>query len=737
MIRQKTSKKLFLLLTLLFILPYFIGFAKTVGAGQLEIDYNKIEQTIIAENPPIDDSEWYSPKIKMLIITSDQAEFILEAQKLANWKTLKGVPTKVVNQTEWSSYEGRDMAEKLRNCIKDYYIKYKIEYVLIAGDTEIIPIRYTYNPDTIIVSGYNEEKMSQEYKPTDMYYSDLTGSWDKDNDGVFGESLSYAEQDEIDWEPLIAVGRFPAATGAELATLVNKTIYYENAFNPGVWMNNVLLAGAIQKGISSSDPDGEEESILVEKIIDESLGGKVNWIKLVETNLPIQNYRWTNLSWTTFNQWARAGNSIVFYAGHGASSRFDKLDFGTDFFYSSDAISLNNYEMPSLFYADACSTNFYDDPDHRSLGEYLILNARGGAIGYIGAMRLSWFHRDDKWGENEDQYLCEMNRGMSRLFFKVMFQEGYYKQGVALKEMRKAYLNSWWMKNNPWDLTYDEYGNIQYYNIHYTEWERKNVLTYNLLGDPETDIFTAVPKYFDANKSYGALTGIFPNPTYYQGQNLKFVIQDQNTNTIPNAQICVMGEDGAYNVFYSDKGGNVEITLPNKIQKYNFTVYAHNMIPYFGSFETIPDNNPPKIISDLQIEPNMPTVDDNIKSQFFATDSESGISSGYLVLSANDFKTYGIFKLNPTSNPECLEVQLEKLDPAKYKYILFVYDYALNSNHSIWSNNYILNIPLPLIEEFAIYSTIGIVIGVIYFVLKNINLPKKYERNFLETLELR
>jgi len=725
------SKKNFRTIVLLILILFsYLILLNSINVNSLEmkIDYNKIQQKILAENPPYDDSIWYTPKIKMLIITSDDPGFISVAQELAEWKTKKGIPTKVINQTEWSSYEGRDSAEKLRNCIKHYYITYRIEYVLLAGDTQIIPIREVYNPDTILVPGNVEPKKSQYYKPTDMYYSDLSGSWDLDNDNTFGESLLYADYDEILWEPVIAVGRLPVSSSSELSIIINKTIYYENASNKGTWMKRVLLAGGIQNNPTQDDPDGEEESILVEKIVDESLNGRVNWVKLVETNLPISNYRWTNLSWESFNIWAMAGNSIVFYAGHGSPSSFDKLSSGFEFFYSSDAQSLSNYEMPSLFYADACSTNFYDDEYQKCIGEHLILNPRGGAIGYIGAMRLSWYFRDDRYGEQEDQYLCELNRGMARLFFKSMFQLGNYNQGKALLEMKKMYLNSWWLKNNPWDMTYTQNNQLQRYNIHYTEWERKNILTYNLLGDPETDIFTDIPKSFDINKNYGGLTGIFPNYSYYQAQKLKFVIQDQNTNTIPNAQICIMGEDGAYNVYYSDKGGNVEIILPNKIQKYNFTVVAHNMIPYFGSFETIEDNKSPIIESNLFIEPDLPTVNDYIKIKFLANDFESGISAGYLILSSDNFQTYSITKLLPNKYSFWLESSLNKLDPGKHNYIIFVYDYALNSNHSIWNNNHHIFIPIPLIQIFAIGNFIGIIFIFIIFIIKNKNLPKKYER---------
>ncbi|MBD3352862.1 MAG: hypothetical protein GF364_15365 [Candidatus Lokiarchaeota archaeon] len=741
--RKKIFSYGFIILSLIFsMIGIFLsnGAIFTVGLNENEIDYDGMQSEIEYSDQNNRNEEWHEEKYEMIIITRDQTDEIAEMERLAEWKTKKGVPTKIVNQTEFMSYEGNDVPEKIRNCIIDYYLTYGIKWVLIAGDTHLIPIRYSYNPDTVLLTTFSEPRGSQSLKPTDYYYADLTGNWDEDGDGVYGESAKYNSngRDELDWTPEVYVGRFPGVDAAELATMVNKTIYYENMSSAGDWIKRITLAGAIQKSITSEDPDGEEEGYLVDQIISESIPSSMTIRKLIETNDPAPPHRVTNLSWNTFyDDKCRAGNSIVFYAGHGAIDKFDKLGAGYDFLYSSDADNMDNYEMPSLFYGDACLTNFFDDESIECLGEHLIKNPRGGAIGFVGGMRLTFFHRDDDWDSvdgvygDEDQKLCEMNRGMSRLFFMKMFQDGYYQQGKALYEMKRDYVNSWWwMTDNPWDGAYDiDTGEQIEYSIHVTEWERKNVLTYNLLGDPETDIYTNFPKSFDQDGTYGGVTGIFSQETpYYEGEKINLVIQDENTNTVADALLCIQGEDGAYDYFESDNGGNIEVILPEGAQNYNFTVSAHNMKTLHGNFSTIEDPNPPVFTSSLSLNPEHPSVDDTIIAQVGAEDGEAEVEAGYLVCSTDGFQSFNYYKMDAYGGATTFRTILPKLDSGRYQYIVFVKDYGNNFNHTIWTSVDVFRIPMPAIAGIVIGANGILFLGVIAYLLKKKDLTKEYER---------
>ena len=103
--------------------------------------------------------------VDYLIITNDS--LTEEFQRLADWKTKKGVPTLVVT-VDWitANYPGCDTAEKIRNYLKDVNRKWALIYVLLGGDVNVVPARYSYSYSF----GGN--------RVTDLYYTDLAKTRD-------------------------------------------------------------------------------------------------------------------------------------------------------------------------------------------------------------------------------------------------------------------------------------------------------------------------------------------------------------------------------------------------------------------------------------------------------------------------------------------------------------------------------------------------------------------------------
>jgi hypothetical protein len=125
-----------------------------------------------------------------LIITSPTLEPY--ALQLATWKNYTGISSVVVNTTWiYTHYGGVDNPEKIRNCIKDFVASHGIRYVTIFGDADQVPVRYAYVPD-----GYDTSIA------TDLYYSDLDGSWDDNHDGLYADQ----RYDSIDGIPDVYVG---------------------------------------------------------------------------------------------------------------------------------------------------------------------------------------------------------------------------------------------------------------------------------------------------------------------------------------------------------------------------------------------------------------------------------------------------------------------------------------------------------------------------------------------------
>ena len=111
-----------------------------------------------------------------------------------------------------SQYEGQDLQEKTRNCIKEFYAQYKPLSVLVLGDESILPFRMTKNTSTSSIS----------YR-SDYYYFCLGEGWDDANkNGVFGEL-----EDKPDLDPDVSFGRFFVSTAQQAKENLAMSLVFE------------------------------------------------------------------------------------------------------------------------------------------------------------------------------------------------------------------------------------------------------------------------------------------------------------------------------------------------------------------------------------------------------------------------------------------------------------------------------------------------------------------------------
>ena len=641
------------------------NYVPEIDLSQLpEIDYETLNNT------------WYNQKIEMLIIINDTS-FLDAVTPLMEWKNEKGVKTIILSN--YSDYEGRDKAEQIRNMIKEYYEKENIQWVLLAGDAdeELIPIRQVYNPDVVEISGESEYlNWDDYYKPTDFYYADLTGSWDDNNNSIWGESSEYSGTiDEISWISEVYVGRLPADNIVELSSMINKTLKYETDPSMGDWMNKMLLAG----GISSFAPP-EDEARLTEYIWQNYTASEMNFTHLTKTTTsftpaptPLPNA----LNPANFLNELNSGYSTIIFAGHANPTVFTDAS-GSSYYTNTEAqLSSNNY-TPSLLYADACTTSSYDKNDN-SIGELLIKRPLAGAVGYIGAIRVSWYF-------DYDTNLEKLNRGNAKLFWKEFFDEKKFQQGRALYDSKVTYMNSDYFKRGAASMV--------------QEWQRKNVLTYNLLGDPELDIYTDIPKsvpnHFTEN--------------FYEGQLVSLQVRDNLGRIVPRARINLRTSDGKYRTVYADINGSVEFRLPiGANENYSTIITGHNVIPSYHNFTTLPDTDNP-FVSNVIYSPINPTVSDNLLFSINASDNHSGIESVFLLISKNNFKDFSIHRLsnNFNENKREFNITLNKMEPGKYSYIVIARDFT-NKTTVYYEENFSFTIPKPFTDFVLVIASIMII----------------------------
>lgn len=160
-------------------------------------------------------------------------------QQFADWKIQSGSPAKVITvDVIRNAYPGVDIAEKIREFIKDAHLLWGTEYVLLGGNAPIVPVRW--------IPGM----------PTDLYYSaiyhstnEFNDNWNGNGNTQFGENTLF-EDDDCDFTPDIAVGRAPVDTDGEVDLFLKKNFTYARysfATNipNGDWLNSLLLLQGI------------------------------------------------------------------------------------------------------------------------------------------------------------------------------------------------------------------------------------------------------------------------------------------------------------------------------------------------------------------------------------------------------------------------------------------------------------------------------------------------------------
>ena len=196
------------------------------------LSVNSIGYTLNKDNAPC--SKFHLSTFSSLdyvIITNDN--MIDSLSDFKAWKESLGFSVKIESSSFISdNYEGRDLAEQIRNYLIDKYIDWNIQYVFLVGSRDTIPMRVC-----IPYSEYYDDEFLQ--CPSDYYYADLTGDWDADNDDFFGEY----QEDNMDFYPEVIVGRLPCDDSNKLESILQRIIGYES--DDSNWKKNVLLPGAV------------------------------------------------------------------------------------------------------------------------------------------------------------------------------------------------------------------------------------------------------------------------------------------------------------------------------------------------------------------------------------------------------------------------------------------------------------------------------------------------------------
>jgi Peptidase family C25/FG-GAP-like repeat len=383
--------------------------------------------------------------VAYVIITND--DMAAQFQRLADWKTQCGVPA-VVRTTSFINAQypfGADDAERIRLFIRDAYTRWGIKWVLLGGDTDVIPTRLA-----------RTEFYGGEMIACDNYFACLDRNWNADGDSLYGEAynLSANPGDNIDLMPEVYVGRAPTVTVAQAQQFVDKSLQYEKT-PVGDYEQNLLLFAEVlfPQDWSTGQLTSLDGAELVEDLLPRlNANPQVHYQRLYE------NY--TDSRWqpgalqerrvTVLDSLDR-GYNIAVHVGHGYRN---VMSVGDDNLTNADAQALTNGNRLINLYAIDCTSNAIDFP---CIGEAFLHAPNGGAVTNIGSTRFDF---------------PTAGRSYQKAYFDTLYRDSITAVGAAQALSKLPF------------VAFSTYDGVN----------RWTQLTLLLLGDPELHIYLGTPR---------------------------------------------------------------------------------------------------------------------------------------------------------------------------------------------------------------------------------------------------
>lgn len=319
----------------------------------------------------------------MIVTTKAIASQSTKLQAFIQSKENLGYAVRTITEETWGGGTGDTAAENLRRYLKANYAG--IKYLLLIGNphpqTGDVPMKMTWPR--------NNAKDARQYidAPTDSYYADLTGNWDLDGDGFYGESPEDYKTGGVDFIPEIYVGRIPYyGSITELDSILAKSTKYENGGYGTDWVKKALV----------NMVPGDAQTLLWQ------LGEQITKDILIPSNYqyvriyndvyginPPPDYTPNSID-NTILAWNKSTPGFHFWATHGSElsaknvlSVYNKASLPTD--------------KPAFVYQSSCLNGHPETTNN--LGYTLLTTA---AINTVSASRVGWYLRGETEFSNSD-----------------------------------------------------------------------------------------------------------------------------------------------------------------------------------------------------------------------------------------------------------------------------------------------------------------------------------------------
>ncbi len=393
-----------------------------------KVDNVEVSETYPSiEKQPRDDYE-------LLIITTDALKTCFEP--LSEFHTSQGLPTRIATLTDIGSTD----PEAIRSYIRNAYINQNIEYVLLGGDSDVVPARMLW-----VTSGYGDSDVM----PADIYYACLDGPYNSDGDERWGEPNDGENNKDVDLVAEVYVGRACVGDSYEVDNFIQKTISYVYTNDP--YLDKVLMVGEFLW----PDPDTYGCDYMDELINGSDANG------FTTVGIPWDDYTidklydrdWPGHDWPKEELITRINDNvhIINHLGHSYYDYNMKM-------HNSDADALTNTRY-FFAYSQGCDNGGFDNPlGYDCIAEHFTVKTDHGAFAVVANARYGYGQSGGTDGANHRYH---------RQFIDAIFGEDIIQLGRANQDSKED--------------------NLPKINIKVMRWCYYEI---NLLGDPTVDFFT-------------------------------------------------------------------------------------------------------------------------------------------------------------------------------------------------------------------------------------------------------
>ena len=337
---------------------------------------------------------------ELLVITPEQ--WVSHFDEYVEFYQARGLRTHVTAlEYILANFDGRDDAEKMRAYISQEYENEGIIMVLLGGDSNVVPWRALY------CNVYDEEV---DNLPADMYFVCLDGTWDDNNNGLWGEP------GEDDLLPELAIGRMPFNNETQFNNMMHKTLEYQA--NPVLGEFRTVILGGEHLG------DGYYGSTDLERLIGISNDYDYTTVGIPTDYNFVKYYASPSMNWSggSFRKLINnTGGQYIYHVGHANTNTvagWEASNISDNSFAQLDGVH-HNY---NFFHSHGCICG---DFTHSCILERMV-NISTGFVAVTGNSRYGWYQ---PWGDG-------MAAHLNREFVDAYYNDRIPYIGTAFVEMK-------------------------------------------------------------------------------------------------------------------------------------------------------------------------------------------------------------------------------------------------------------------------------------------------------------